>query len=1292
MAEQTIDKISIEIKTRADESVKSIEKLTLALVELEDYATPTATGLSNLKTALSSLNKPLANMNKSYSTSAKSIEKFGDSLGDLTARISTINTSGFNSLLKGFRELSEVAKYTTAFTKVREDIGYFGKSMNSLEKSTKILPKVVQAFRDLNIEPMVRNMRELTKIMTPFNEAMSDASFVIKLFGSTMTKLPSTFDRVESKFDRLRDKGDKLSNSLSRIASIQTLQTAYNVVERLTDGLMGFVNRSMEYTENINLFNVAMGGYAETAGKFIEQLDRVGVDPAEATRMQGLFFQISESLGLASEKAYVLSENFTKLTYDLSSFFNIGTQEAFEKLRAGLVGETEPLRQLGIVITENNLAETARRLGIEQSIRTMTEAQKIELRYVTALYQSVNAHNDLERTILSPANAMRLLQAEFAQTARAIGDLFIPILIKVLPYITAFVRLIGQAVSALASFFGFEMPKIENSVGTSFGGVSDQLKPAVEGTENMGKNLNSATKSAKELKRQLMGFDELNVITSPSPTGGAGGGGGGGGLGGIGGMLDDLLSLEDFLSAGYDQLFLDVTDSVSRLMGKIKELAKTWIPILGGALAGLMAVKVYDWFTDLVDGATDSNGALKLFGKSVDLTKSPIEILKGLLMQPKVGLVASVGLLAYNLIDVAMNSDTFQRAMKFIGDSVNDLQLKLPSFNLDFGGLKTLFDDVGLSMSTIITVAGGLAGAFLGVPFAGIAVTGGLTIGMFELLGKSMETPVDKIDVFKTGLSDTTTQAMIPFSEALRELEGDIKLVSMDDLITEEEIATLQAKLTGITESVINKLNADRNEELQNLETLKHFMGDKEYEEAVARINTRYDGMITEMQGKNGEMLQTIDDFQNGRITKEEMYEKIRLEVLKDVWDKGTMVFSENQVEMETIRRRASEQMDAIDLDSAVKLLERAKKLKDDTIQVAQDEFDKQVSIVSLKWDTMSKEEQDFYKDTLTKAHAQKEKMIKNTQEQYDELGKELRDGMGEQGKRLDIENAKLFTKHEAYWSNTKVATGNHYRVLGNTTITGWDNINAETQKAMDKMSGSQYTMTQKQTQQYSGMYKDINKEQKSGNSIIEKESTLGLDALIKSTKKELPKVAQAYKDSFNKDVKPQFSDTVYKPLGTDSANSLYNGANNGLRNNANSLRNSIQNNFTNIFKSEVNKVNNMKASVPTPDGGKKSLKAFNIPMFARGGMPNVGSLFMAGENGTELIGKFGSRETVMPLEDSGFVDAMYNAVYEAISSAIGGLESGDVVLQVGEEELGRSAIKGINRVTNKVGHTLLKI
>ena len=124
------------------------------------------------------------------------------------------------------------------------------------------------------------------------------------------------------------------------------------------------VSSAIAYVENLNLFMVALGENTFKASAFIKEMaSSLYLDEAQLTRVQGLFYQISEALGLGADKSLILSENFTKLAYDLASFYNINIEDAVTKLQAGLVGETEPLRRIGIIITENNLAETARNIG-----------------------------------------------------------------------------------------------------------------------------------------------------------------------------------------------------------------------------------------------------------------------------------------------------------------------------------------------------------------------------------------------------------------------------------------------------------------------------------------------------------------------------------------------------------------------------------------------------------------------------------------------------------------------------------------------------------------------------------------------------------------------------------------------------------------------------------------------------------------------------------------------------------------------------------------------------------------
>lgn len=326
-------------------------------------------------------------------------------------------------------------------------------------------------------------INKLAKALTNLKEAASGAelgqvSEALKNAGSSSDKATSSFG--------------KFKKALTLGGALYSMKRAYNMVKE-------WVNLSMDYIENVNLFTVSMGKFADEAKEYAEAVsEAMGIDPSEWMRNQGVFMTLATGFGIVSDRAYIMSKNLTQLGYDISSFFNIDYAEAMQKLQSGIAGEIEPLRRLGYDISQAKLEATALSLGIDKLVKDMTQAEKAELRYYAIMSQVTTVQGDMARTLEQPANQMRILKAQITQTARAIGNVFIPILNAVIPYIIAFFRVLRDAADMLADLVGFEMPEVDYEDNT-FGEISSDM--------------DDATESAKKLNKQLASFDEINNIT-----------------------------------------------------------------------------------------------------------------------------------------------------------------------------------------------------------------------------------------------------------------------------------------------------------------------------------------------------------------------------------------------------------------------------------------------------------------------------------------------------------------------------------------------------------------------------------------------------------------------------------------------------------------------------------------------------------------------------------------------------------------------------------------------------------
>ena len=278
--------------------------------------------------------------------------------------------------------------------------------------------------------------------------------------------------------------------------------------------LKDMTNASVDFTETANLFSVSFGEnikglnqYYEQALDFQERLEeKLGVNIEESMRYQALFNSMTKSMGLGANYAYTLSENMTKLGYDLASLYNIDPESAMTKLRAGLAGQTEPLRELGLDITEQSLKPVAESLGVTESIRNMSQAEKAVLRYIAVMRQAQIAQGDFARTMESPANQLRIFNAQVIAFKRNMGNLWQGILGGILPYVNAVMMVINELLKMVAKLFGFEVSSQPINVSASIG------------ADDLASDLGTAGKKAKELKAQLMGFDEINNINLDNDT------------------------------------------------------------------------------------------------------------------------------------------------------------------------------------------------------------------------------------------------------------------------------------------------------------------------------------------------------------------------------------------------------------------------------------------------------------------------------------------------------------------------------------------------------------------------------------------------------------------------------------------------------------------------------------------------------------------------------------------------------------------------------------------------------
>ena len=556
-----IQGLEFQIVNDSTQAVAGLQNLINTLNRLKTATNGGATGLSKTAQGIRELSNSLKGLNSG--DASQKITRLTNALTALSQvgnvkisssianQLTAINTAlaglkwtdgdKLTSLANGLRPLSELGKANmTTF-------------INQLSK----LPKVIEDLEAADIDKFTQQMTALAAAMKPFADEMQKVSNGFSAFPSKIQKLITSTEKYNASTRKATTTTGKFTSGLKALNVAAVAITFRKIGHFIAQA----VTESNKYQEDLNLFTVALGQYADEAKEYAEYVsDIMGIDPAQWLRNQGIFNTLLTGFGDTAERAQLMSQNLTQLGYDLSSYANIPIEEAMLKLQSGISGELEPLRRLGYDLSQAKLQQTALNLGIKESVANMTQAEKAELRYYAIMTQVTTAQGDMARTLEAPANQLRILQAQLTQAARAIGNIFIPALNAILPYAIAVVQVIREIANALANLAGFKLTDVDYS------GVNS----AAVGAGSLADNLDDAAGAAKKLKQYTAGFDELNVF---APNTGSGSGAGAGGAGGF----DFDLPTYDFLG-----------DAVQTRIGEIKKMIEDTLAEITTIVSGFM--------------------------------------------------------------------------------------------------------------------------------------------------------------------------------------------------------------------------------------------------------------------------------------------------------------------------------------------------------------------------------------------------------------------------------------------------------------------------------------------------------------------------------------------------------------------------------------------------------------------------------------------------------------------------------------------------------------------------------
>ena len=598
MADVDITSLSVEISAESQGAELNIDKLATAISNLRTKGSvgKVCTSLDKLSSSISALKQASAGISgldtvtnflngiSSVNTTAgvKGVNSVVNAIKKIPNAVSALNGVDFYSMSGSITQLTNALAPLSIL-----DISGL-KSLGSAFKAIGTVPDLTDKLKAADLGSFADSCQKISAALTPL------ASRLDKV-GNAFAKLPPQLSKVVTQANRVTAANERQKKSYMSLSSQMNsfMRSAAKLVslKAIATYLGNAAEKFNSYYEATNLFGVSMKGLTGEASTFINKMETLlGIDPTEAMNNMATIQGLTTSFGMASDKAYVLSKNLTQLGYDLASLKNIPVAESFTKIQAAISGELEPIRRLGVDLSQARLQQELLNLGYSQSVSTLSQADKAVLRYIAIMKQTTDAQGDFARTLSSPANMIRILQAQLNSLARAVGSLLYPALKSILPPLIAAVELVKELVTGIASLMGVkvEFPDF-SSASDAVGGVTDAMDNTTKATG----------KAAKAFKNYIMGFDELNVIQKDNGSSG----GSGSGSGAAGNILGDV----DL--SGYD-MFKQYNEEFAKQIDSIKQKIKAMLPLVATVAAALATWKLTNLITDIVDAISKMN-ALK---------------------------------------------------------------------------------------------------------------------------------------------------------------------------------------------------------------------------------------------------------------------------------------------------------------------------------------------------------------------------------------------------------------------------------------------------------------------------------------------------------------------------------------------------------------------------------------------------------------------------------------------------------------------------------------------------------
>lgn len=927
MANELDANIIIQIENHSAGAAKGVQLLASSVNNLKN-ASSGFKGLTTVATSIAKINQAANGINPE---SFAKLQTVMSSLGTALAPLQSIQKSNLGSVLNQLKKLPDVMSgLNTAFANESQ----------------------VKAFGD--------NILRLTDLLRPLATEMEKVS-------NGFSALPTKLQRAVYSLEKTNSVATRTSNTFSKLGRYLTAGGLYYGAMRLTGVFSKFIKESNAYVENVNLFRVSMEDAEQGALDFANSLgDLLGIDPSQFIRYQGVFKQIGNSFGIINEQATIMSRNLTMLAYDYSSLFNVDVEIAAEKFQSAIVGMARPLRAFGIDIQESEIAVTALNLGLDVNVRSLSQADKAVLRYITIYQKSNSVMGDMTRTISSTANQVRILKAQTTQLVRALGNLLIPIFSKILPYFIAFINVLTAAINKLAIFFGFEMPKFDYSDLQAGGELFDDIA-------------DSADNASAAIKNATMGFDELNVISESSGSG-------------VGDLGSGLLSGIDLSKYDYTERFLG---NVQSAVDKLKPQMESLLNVLGLVLGGYLLLKGYGLFTKI--------GSVLGLGTGTAALSGGVPIGVGLGKSILAGIVKSLPLIATGTASILGNIGMY-RDIKESGKLTGKGFI---SGLIGFLGTTGAFMIAGATAPLALGIAAGIGGVSLATGY--LASDG---MGKLNVFAGEWEQAAGRLQ----SISKTTKESVEPFLVAMKDLDVALDGLDWSDrVVSEADVTNIASRLNQVNDLIVYKLDQDLREQLQGIEPLRESLGEEAFNDLSISIQENYENIKLDYQKGLDEInliMQTASE-ENRKITDEEAI--IINKIQEKMNQNGVKYLSDSEAESLLILKNLKKGATEISLQTAKSLIESSRLARDSTISNAEEQYN-EIMIQAEKMLAIGTISQEQYDLIAKGAEDAKDEAVKSAKEQFENILKEAEKQLPEITKYIDTETGEIKSNWDRFW------------------------------------------------------------------------------------------------------------------------------------------------------------------------------------------------------------------------------------------------------------------------------------